>query len=267
MTKPRFIPFLILALLAFNLRALPQVRNKTSTPSSAITFEDITQKSGIAWVHNNAQSDARHLPETVGAGCAFIDYDNDGWLDLFVVNYDGQKNFLYHNNGDGTFTKVLGSIAVTDGRDSRAAAWGDYDNDGFLDLFVGTGGGANLLYHNNTNDNHWLKLRLIGTRSNRAAIGAKVRVRATINGKSFWQMREISGGDGLRGQNSLHVHVGLGNATPDFTQHPKVIDGFSQVMIDVFGEAGRAARSAIGAASLPSGIAVEVEAVVEVNKT
>jgi len=70
-----------------------------------------------------------------------------------------------------------------------------------------------LLYHNNGNTNHWLKFRLVGTRSNRAAIGAKVRVRATINGRSFWQMREVPGGDGLRGQNSLHVHVGLGNAT------------------------------------------------------
>jgi hypothetical protein len=78
---------------------------------------------------------------------------------------------------------------------------------------LGTRRGPNLLYHNNTNDNHWLKFRLIGTRSNRAAIGAKVRVRATINGQSFWQMREVPGGDGTRGQNSLHVHVGLGNAT------------------------------------------------------
>ena len=70
-----------------------------------------------------------------------------------------------------------------------------------------------MLYHNNGNGNHWIEFRLIGTRSNRAAIGAKVRVHATINGQSFWQMREVSGGDGNMGQNSLHVHVGLGNAT------------------------------------------------------
>ena len=155
-------------------------------------------------------------PENQGgasSGCNWGDYDNDGWLDLFVANLLGQNDFLYHNNGDGTFTKVLDSIAVKDGGDSRAPAWGDYDNDGFLDLFVGNGGEANLLYHNNGNDNQWIKFRLIGTRSNRAAIGAKVRVRTTINGKSIWQMREVPGGDGLRGQNSLHVHVGLGNAT------------------------------------------------------
>jgi len=145
-------------------------------------------------------------------GCKWGDYDNDGWLDLFVANRYG-KDFLYHNNGDGTFTKVLDSVAVNDVSDSWAAAWGDYDNDGFLDLFVGNFDAANLLYHNNGNDNHWLKLRLVGSRSNRAAIGAKVRVRATINGQTFWQMREVSGGDGTMGQDSLHVHVGLGDAT------------------------------------------------------
>jgi hypothetical protein len=155
-------------------------------------------------------------PENQGGaswGCAWGDYDNDGWLDLFVANHAEQNDFLYHNNGDGTFTKVLDSIAVNDGANSLAAAWGDYDNDGFLDLFVGNVGSTNFLYHNNGNDNHWLKLRLVGTRSNRAAIGAKVRVRATIHGESFWQMREVSSGDGYTGQNSLHVHVGLGDAT------------------------------------------------------
>jgi hypothetical protein len=144
-------------------------------------------------------------------GCNWGDYDNDGWLDLFVANRFG-NDFLYHNNGNGTFAKITNSIAVNDGG-SWASAWGDYDNDGFLDLFVGNFDGASFLYHNNTNDNHWLKFRLIGTRSNRAGIGAKVRVHATINGQSFWQMREVSGGDGYTGQNSLHVHVGLGNAT------------------------------------------------------
>ena len=155
-------------------------------------------------------------PENQGGashGCNWGDYDNDGWLDLFVANRAGQNDFLYHNNGDGTFTKITNSVAVNDGGDSFAAAWGDYDNDGFLDLFVANRRGANSLYHNNTNANHWLKFRLIGTRSNRAAIGAKVRVHATINGQSFWQMREVPGGDGSSGQNSLHVHVGLGNAT------------------------------------------------------
>jgi hypothetical protein len=154
-------------------------------------------------------------PENQGGastGCKWGDYGNDGWLDLFVANRFG-KDFLYHNDGNGGFTKVIDSVAVNDSGDSWAAAWGDYDNDGFLDLFVGNFDAANLLSHNNGNDNHWLKLRLIGSRSNRAAIGAKVRVRATINGQTFWQMREVSGGDGTMGQDSLHVTVGLGDAT------------------------------------------------------
>jgi hypothetical protein len=146
------------------------------------------------------------------SSCNWGDYDNDGWLDLFVTNRGGQNNYLYHNNRDGTFTKILDSVVVNDGAFSYSSAWGDYDNDGFLDLFVGNGGELNLLYHNNGNDNQWLKLRLVGTRSNRSAIGAKVHVRATISGQTFWQMREVSGGDGLRGQDSLHVHFGLGNA-------------------------------------------------------
>jgi len=156
MTKPRFIPFLILALLAFNLRALPQVRNKPSTPSPAITFEDITQKSGIAWVHNNAQSDARHLPETVGAGCAFIDYDNDGWMDIMFINSGSSdfftpttpiRNALYRNNHDGTFTDVTIKAGVSGGSFGMGVAAADYDADGFQDLYV-TNYGRNTLYKN-----------------------------------------------------------------------------------------------------------------------
>src|SRR6185369_18082418 len=61
--------------------------------SPVVTFEDVTQKSGITWFHNNAQSAARHLPETIGPGCAFFDYDNDGWLDIFFVN-SGSSDFF-----------------------------------------------------------------------------------------------------------------------------------------------------------------------------
>ena len=147
-----------------------------------------------------------------GGGCAWGDYDNDGYLDLFVSTYQGQ-NGLFHNNGDGTFTQILSEPVVNGGGNS--VAWVDYDNDGSLDLFLtravfdGTTLVPNVLYHNNGNSNAWLEVRLVGTVANRSAIGAKVRVRATIGGKTFWQLREINNGGGSNTQ-PLVAHFGLG---------------------------------------------------------
>jgi hypothetical protein len=152
-------------------------------------------------------------------GCSWGDYDNDGFLDLFVCWQEGKNNHLYHNNGDGTFTQVLEGSLVNDSGRSPGCAWADYDNDGFLDLFVSSGafvgntGENNFLYHNDGNGNRWLKLKLVGGQSNRAAIGAKVRVTATMGGSQRQQMREISGGSGFASQNSLAAHFGLGSAT------------------------------------------------------
>lgn len=149
----------------------------------------------------------------------WADYDNDGWLDLVVGNRtydynDPETTALYHNNGDGTFSRVdSGPIAEYVGSNG-GCAWGDIDNDGFLDLFLtslSNLGGQNALFHNLGNANHWLKFRCVGTVSNRSAIGTKVRVHAQINGKSFWQLREISTGDGL-GNPGLMAHFGLGDA-------------------------------------------------------
>jgi hypothetical protein len=82
-------------------------------------------------------------------GCAWGDYDNDGFLDLFVANEQGQNNFLFHNNGDGTFTRITSGGIVNDGGASYGCSWGDYDGDGFLDLFVANLNQNNFLYHNN----------------------------------------------------------------------------------------------------------------------
>src|SRR5262249_40159761 len=81
--------------------------------------------------------------------CGWADYDNDGFLDLFVANRGGQRNSLYHNNQDGSFTKISAGSTVNDIGSSEGCAWGDYDNDGFLDLFVANYGQRNFLYHNN----------------------------------------------------------------------------------------------------------------------
>jgi hypothetical protein len=150
-------------------------------------------------------------------GCAWGDYDNDGFLDLFVVNgFTGpEDNLLYHNNGDGTFSKITTGSPVNDGRSSFGVGWGDYDNDGFLDLFVANGlrgpAQSNFLYRNNGNSNAWIKIKCVGTASNRTGMGAKVRVHATIGGQSRWQLRQIDGGDGTSG-GSLEAHFGLGDA-------------------------------------------------------
>jgi hypothetical protein len=150
----------------------------------------------------------------ISVGCSWGDYDNDGNLDLFVSNASNQQNFLYHNNGDGTFAKITVGNIVTDGGDSIGCAWGDYDNDGFLDLFVANRSGQNnFLYHNDGNSNHWLRVKCVGTASNRAAIGTKIRIKATIAGLERWQLRQICGGDGENNSDSLIAHFGLGDAT------------------------------------------------------
>jgi hypothetical protein len=143
----------------------------------------------------------------------WVDYDNDGHLDLFVT--ESGRNRLFHNNGDGTFTELRSPIVAREGGNSCGVAWADYDNDGFADLVVANTylpNGGMYMYHNNGNSNHWLSVRLQGTLCNRAAIGAKVRLLATIGGQTFWQMREISGG-GCRSQGDQRALFGLGDAT------------------------------------------------------
>lgn len=156
--------------------------------------------------------------------CTWGDYDNDGYIDLFVTAASALGgspvgNVLYHNNGDGSFTRVLHS-PTGEVANSVGCAWADYDNDGFLDLFVANGGVVedenNSLYHNNRNGNNWLKVRCVGSVSNRSAIGAKVRVKATIRGQTFWQLREINTGSGFC-QSPLEAHFGLGDATNALT--------------------------------------------------
>jgi len=147
------------ALAAFVLAvAAALAGGSSSDPASAVTFRDITLQAGIRFVHNNGAFGKKFLPETLGPGVAFIDYDNDGWPDIFLVNgmdWPGhvQKHTtpkLYHNNHDGTFTDVTHKAGLDVEMYGMGVAVGDYDNDGFDDLFV-TALGQNRLFHNNGN--------------------------------------------------------------------------------------------------------------------
>jgi hypothetical protein len=121
-------------------------------------FEEVpASASGITWRHTAGHSKEKYLPETTGAGCAFLDYDNDGWMDIYLVNsgrcdfFDPApplRNALYRNNHDGTFTDVTEKAGVAGGGYGQGVAVGDYDRDGLPDLYV-TQYGRSILYHNN----------------------------------------------------------------------------------------------------------------------
>lgn len=176
-------------------------------------------------------------------GSSFADYDNDGDLDLAVSNgfCNGTiKNFLYLNDGHGVFNRDQGSITDLVTPCSYGLAWGDGNHDGFQDLMIATcrnsGTGTSpddLYYQNNGNGNHWLKLSLQGTTSNRSAIGARVKVKAIINGNATWQMREITTQSGHCGQNSLVVHFGLGDATMADSVWVQFPAGYDTVLLNV----------------------------------
>ena len=127
--------------------------------SGPIVFQDIAKAAGLtSWTHKSGTPGKVYILETVGSGVALFDYDNDGWLDIYLVNgstYEAMQGkapapraALFHNNHDGTFTDVTAKAGVANERWGIGVAVGDYDNDGWPDLYV-TNYGKNRLYHNN----------------------------------------------------------------------------------------------------------------------
>jgi hypothetical protein len=139
--------------------ALPAVSRFAGAANSApYPFSEVSASArGITWVHTAGLSPEKYLPESTGAGCAFLDYDNDGWMDIYFVN-SGKcdiytpaqplRNALYRNNRDGTFTDVTEKAGVAGGGYGMGIAVGDYNADGFPDLYV-TQYGRSILYRNN----------------------------------------------------------------------------------------------------------------------
>ncbi len=123
--------------------------------ATALTFTDVTATAGIRFTHNNGAFGKKYLPETLGSGCAFLDYDNDGWQDLLLINstnwpgHPGPKSYpaLYHNNRNGTFTDVTRAAGLAVEMYGFGVAAGDYDNDGNVDLYI-TALGSNHLFRN-----------------------------------------------------------------------------------------------------------------------
>ena len=144
--KTRLFSTVALLLCAFAAGAQAQV-----------TFRDITRAAGINFVHNNAAAGKKFLPETMGPGCAFIDYDNDGYPDILIMNgkdwAPGGRPAtmkLYHDNGNGTFTDVTAKAGLAIPLFGLGVSVGDYDNDGFDDIFI-TALGQSHLFHNSGN--------------------------------------------------------------------------------------------------------------------
>jgi enediyne biosynthesis protein E4 len=178
------------------------------------TFSDVTFPSGIA-VNSRF----------VAWGCGFLDYDNDGWADLMQINghvypeiagHDvGQtyKNprIVYRNMGNGQFKDVSAVMGpgISEHFSSRGAAFGDYDNDGDVDVLVlNMNDLPSLLRNDGGNKQNWIKIKLIGTKCNRTAIGARVRV---VIGDHV-QMDEVHSGSSVMSQGDLRLHFGIGKA-------------------------------------------------------
>jgi enediyne biosynthesis protein E4 len=221
--KKNCLALLLSTLIVFSTNA--QGQKPAAAMKGPAEFRDVTASAGIKFVHNNGAFGKKYLPETLGPGVAFIDYDNDGWPDIFVadghiedaiervqkrVSY-AEPPHVFRNLGAGRFQEVTNTLGAgfSSAKVARGAAYADIDNDGALDILLTTNGGPAYLYSSEGVSNHSLRVKLIGAKSNRDGIGAVVRV---ASGKDQqWQM--LHSGSSYLSQSELVLTFGLGNVT------------------------------------------------------
>ncbi len=204
-------------------------RNSLFKNQGAAGFDDVADLAGVDDTYN------RNNVMTAGWGTGFLDIDNDSYLDLFVANgfmpaaafiWNDSFNYdaLYYNNGNGTFTDIADTLGVDKSQICHGFAYGDYDNDGDLDMIVvamitdtsGSGwfpwqnGSRVFLYRNDTESpNHWLQVKLEGVQTNRDAYGCQIEI--YLPSRSW--VHEVSGGDSHLSHHSSIAHFGLGQDT------------------------------------------------------
>jgi len=184
------------------------------------TFEDTTFTSGLG-----------KYTQFLGWGCGFFDFDNDGWPDILICNGHvypeveqlkteagyAQRKILYRNLRNGQFEDVSlqAGPGISDPVAARGCAFGDFDNDGDLDIVVNVVNDfPQLIRCDSQTGNNWIKIRTIGTRSNRSGIGARLRCVTSVPGeaKPHEQIDEVRSGGGYLSQNDLRAHFGIGKA-------------------------------------------------------
>lgn len=184
--------------------------------------------------------------DVLSFGGGFFDYDNDGWLDLFIANghvypeieqvspetHYKQHNSLFHNETNRKFKDASGpgGLSVLPARAGRGVAFADFDNDGYVDVVIANNGDPPTILHNvGSHENHFVNFKLVGTKSNRDGLGARIR----ISSGEISQIREIAGGGSYLSQSDLRANFGLGAMTVVSTVEVTWPSGVRQVFHDI----------------------------------
>ena len=206
---------------------------RNNGPGNDYSFTDVRSASGVPEKNIGGGEDELFV------GIAMGDFDNDGFQDFFIpqiYDLDYSYSYLYHNNGDWSFSNVSNDVGVLVWN-TYGGAWCDYNNDGFLDLVTGGKGSADPnttyeihLYQNSGNKNSWLHVKLKGRHYNKQGIGVRVKVIAD----QFSQIRELEGGSGGHSQqNSIPVEFGFGSYSETVAVEVSWPSGYVQVVEDV----------------------------------